>query len=129
MCLSEKIASAGVTNMHPIRLDLASDPLPAERYDLTYSLMTLHHIHDAKGILRKFHDLLGPEDICWSLIWIRKMAPSTPTEQPMCTWVLSGRTPENGWKTQGLEMSHFSTAYEIKKKIGDIEENISRFPA
>ena len=49
--LSEKIASAGVTNMHPVRLDLASDPLPAGRYDLTYSLMTLHHIHDVNDIL------------------------------------------------------------------------------
>ena len=58
--LSEKIASAGVTNMHPVRLDLAYDPLPAERYDLTYSLMTLHHIDDAKNILIKFHDLLEP---------------------------------------------------------------------
>src|SRR5512138_2296225 len=35
--LREKIAKAGVTNMHPVRLDLASDPLPLDRYDLTYS--------------------------------------------------------------------------------------------
>src|ERR1044072_5126290 len=58
--LREKIADAGVTNMHPVRLDLASDPLPAERYDLTYSLMTLHHIHDANHMLVKFHGLLKP---------------------------------------------------------------------
>src|SRR5512145_783218 len=44
--LGEKIASAGVKNMQPVRLDLASDPLPVERYDLIYSLLTLHHIHD-----------------------------------------------------------------------------------
>src|ERR1043165_5020929 len=44
--LREKIASAGVTNMRPLRLDLTIDPLPDERYDLTYSLMTLHHIED-----------------------------------------------------------------------------------
>src|SRR6266536_6200485 len=29
--LKEKIATAGVTNMHPLRLDLASDPLPVGR--------------------------------------------------------------------------------------------------
>ena len=61
--LSEKIAAAGVTNMHPARLDLSTDPLPAERFDLTYSLMTLHHIEDAKGILKKFHALLEPSGI------------------------------------------------------------------
>src|SRR5512143_3146262 len=36
--LSEKIARAGVANMRPIRLDLAVDPVPVERYHLTYSL-------------------------------------------------------------------------------------------
>src|SRR5690349_11117165 len=43
--LKKKIADAGVMNMHPVRLDLTSDPLPSERYDLIYSLMVLHHIH------------------------------------------------------------------------------------
>src|SRR5512134_3028173 len=41
--LREKIVNAKVKNMHPVRLDLSSDPLPAERYDVTYSLLTLHH--------------------------------------------------------------------------------------
>src|SRR5512134_1432292 len=59
--LNQKIISAGVTNMHPVRLNLAADPLPAEQYDLTYSLMTLHHLHDVKNILLKFRDLLVPE--------------------------------------------------------------------
>jgi ubiquinone/menaquinone biosynthesis C-methylase UbiE len=58
--LNEKIADAGVTNMRPIRLDLAVDPLPAERYHLTYSLLTLHHIADTKNILTQFHALLEP---------------------------------------------------------------------
>src|SRR5215210_5532659 len=61
--LSEKIATAGVTNMHPVRLDLATDPLPAERYHLTYSLMTLHHIHNVNDILVKFLELLEPNGV------------------------------------------------------------------
>src|SRR5512138_1343491 len=39
--LREKIARLGVTNMRPVRLDLLADPIPAGRYDLTYSLMVL----------------------------------------------------------------------------------------
>jgi len=58
--LSEKISASGVMNMHPARLDLSTDPLPAEKYHITYSLMVLHHIHDAKGILNKFYDVLEP---------------------------------------------------------------------
>src|SRR5512143_3976921 len=58
--LGEKIANAGVDNMHPVRLDLSKDPLPVERYDLTYSLLTLHHIDDTSAILKKFCELLKP---------------------------------------------------------------------
>ena len=58
--LQEKIAASQVTNMHPLCLDLTSDPLPVERYDLTYLLLVLHHIDDTAMILGKFHDLLKP---------------------------------------------------------------------
>jgi ubiquinone/menaquinone biosynthesis C-methylase UbiE len=56
--LKEKIANSGVTNMYPVRLDLLSDPLPDGRYDLTYSLMVLHHIDNVKKVLSGFHELL-----------------------------------------------------------------------
>jgi ubiquinone/menaquinone biosynthesis C-methylase UbiE len=56
--LSEKIKSAGVTNMHPVRLDLSSDPLPDLRFGIIFSLMTLHHIPDTSKLLGRFHDLL-----------------------------------------------------------------------
>ena len=42
--LLDKIRPAKTVHMHPVRLDLASDPLPAQRFDVTYSLMVLHHI-------------------------------------------------------------------------------------
>lgn len=58
--LRDKIAAQGVANMTPVKLDLATDPLPATRYDLVYNLMTMHHIADTDGILRQFHALLNP---------------------------------------------------------------------
>jgi ubiquinone/menaquinone biosynthesis C-methylase UbiE len=56
--LRDKIASANIQNMKPVQLDLLIDPLPAERYDLIYTLLTLHHIPDTDRILRAFYDLL-----------------------------------------------------------------------
>jgi ubiquinone/menaquinone biosynthesis C-methylase UbiE len=56
--LADKIAAAGIRSMFPLRLDLITDPLPAERYRLIYTLMTLHHIPDTAGILRAFHGML-----------------------------------------------------------------------
>ena len=56
--LRKKIAHSGVKQMTPVRLDLAIDPLPVERYDLVYSLLTLHHIPDTVRLLGCFHSLL-----------------------------------------------------------------------
>jgi ubiquinone/menaquinone biosynthesis C-methylase UbiE len=58
--LREKIVASGIRNMHPLALDLMSDPLPPERYGLIYSAMTLHHIPDTDLLLRCFHVLLEP---------------------------------------------------------------------
>jgi ubiquinone/menaquinone biosynthesis C-methylase UbiE len=56
--LERKLDATGIASMQPLRLDLAVDPLPTERFDLIYSAMTLHHIPDTAGILRQFHALL-----------------------------------------------------------------------
>ena len=58
--LREKIASTGSENMASMQLDLTTDPLPNERFDITYSLMTFHHIPDTDAILRDLHALLNP---------------------------------------------------------------------
>jgi ubiquinone/menaquinone biosynthesis C-methylase UbiE len=56
--LREKIAASGASNMTPLKLDLIADPLPASRFDLLYTLLTLHHIHDTDRVLQGFHALL-----------------------------------------------------------------------
>jgi len=120
--LREKIASAGVTNMHPLRLDLASDPLPDEQYDLTYSLMTLHHIEDTKNILDKFHALLKPSGYLL-VADLDKEDGSFHTDGS--TDVHKGF--ERGALQRQVEAAgfgniRFSTAYQIKKKINDEEK-------
>ena len=56
----EKIAAQGVANMTTLQLDLLADPLPAQRFDLIVTSMTLHHVPDTDHILHVFHDLLNP---------------------------------------------------------------------
>jgi len=58
--LAGKIAAQGVSNMTPVKLDLLVDPLPAQRFDLIVTSMTLHHVPDTDHILRIFHGLLNP---------------------------------------------------------------------
>jgi len=57
--IEEKLAASCIENMRPFKLNLLADPLPAERFDLIYTLMTLHHVADTDRILRIFHTLLN----------------------------------------------------------------------
>jgi ubiquinone/menaquinone biosynthesis C-methylase UbiE len=120
--LSEKIATSGVTNMHPIRLDLSTDSLPAERFDLTYSLMTLHHIEDAKGILKKFHALLEPSGIL-CVADLDKEDGTFHTDGTTDVHLGFDRSELRKWvEDAGFANVKFSTAFEIKKKIDDAEK-------
>lgn len=56
--LGEKIAARHADNMQPLRLDLAVDPLPAQRFSTVFSQHTLHHVDDVERLLRAFHALL-----------------------------------------------------------------------
>lgn len=120
--LQEKIASADVTNMYPVRLDLSSDPLPADQYDLTYSLMTLHHIHDVNGILAQFHDLLAPKGYLL-IADLDKEDGSFHTDGTADVHLGFDRDELQKMVEQaGFGNITFSTAYQIKKKIGNEEK-------
>jgi ubiquinone/menaquinone biosynthesis C-methylase UbiE len=56
--LKEKIAAGKIHNLTPVQLDLITDPLPATRFQLIYTLLTLHHIPNTDKILRAFYQLL-----------------------------------------------------------------------
>ncbi len=58
--LAGKIQNSGVTNMHPLLVNVDFQPVPETRFDVIYSLLTLHHIPDTDGALRYFRTLLKP---------------------------------------------------------------------
>jgi predicted TPR repeat methyltransferase len=53
-----KIDAGAITDARVWDLDLASDPVPDERFDLIVTVMTLHHIQDLAPVLAGFADLL-----------------------------------------------------------------------
>ena len=125
--LSEKIASSGVTNMHPVRLDLETEPLPDEKYHITYSLMTLHHIRDARGILRKFYDLLEPNGYLL-VADLDEEDGSFHTDGTTDVHKGFDRHELQGWaEAIGFENVRFSTAYEIRKEIDGREKKFPVF--
>jgi ubiquinone/menaquinone biosynthesis C-methylase UbiE len=54
-----KIASANILDIRVIDLDLTRDPPPPDRYDLIFSMMTLHHVPDVPRVLVDFRSLLN----------------------------------------------------------------------
>jgi ubiquinone/menaquinone biosynthesis C-methylase UbiE len=125
--LAEKIAAAGVTNMRPVKLDLATDPLPAERFQLTYSLMTLHHVPDAKGILGKFHALLEPGGFLL-VADLDKEDGSFHTNGTTDVHLGFERSELQRWvEAAGFENVSFSTAFVITKKIEGKEKTFPVF--
>lgn len=120
--LKQKIADARVINMHPVRLDLLSDPLPEERYDLIYSLLTLHHIHDVGTILSKFHDLLVPQGYLLAAD-LDKEDGSFHTDGTTDVHLGFDRAElQKMVEDIGFGNVSFSTAYEIRKQIGNEEK-------
>lgn len=57
---AEKIAAARASSLRVVDLDLMRDPVPQDRYDLVFSMMTLHHVTDVPHGLAAFHELLNP---------------------------------------------------------------------
>ena len=119
--LAQKISTAGVTNMHPLHIDLTTDPLPNERFHLIYSLMTLHHVQDTEVILNKFADILLPNGILLVADLDKEDGSfhtdgTTDVHKGFARHELQKQVEANGF-----EDVKFSTAYTIKKKIGEEE--------
>ena len=125
--LTDKIKAAGVTNMHPVRLDLAEDTIPAARFQVTYSLMTLHHIQNTQDILRKFHALLEPNGILL-IADLDKEDGSFHTDGTTDVHMGFARADlQRQVESAGFKGVQFTTAYVIKKKIGDEERSFPVF--
>ena len=125
--LAEKISAAGAVNMHPVRLDLSVDTLPPQKYHITYSLMTMHHVHDTKDILNKFRILL--EQGGYLLIAdLDKEDGSFHTDST--TDVHKGFARNELQKlveAAGFEDVKFTTAYTITKKVENEEKSFPVF--
>ena len=56
--LKEKIELVEAGNMIPLLTDIFKDPLPPEKYDIIYTLLALHHVHDVEKSVGIFSSLL-----------------------------------------------------------------------
>lgn len=120
--LNEKISASDLKNMHPVRLDLSTDPLPEETYHITYSLMVLHHIQDAQGILDKFYAILEPDGHL-VVADLDKEDGSFHTDGTTDVHQGFDRGELLSWvEFAGFRNVRFSTVYEIRKEVNGVEK-------
>jgi len=58
--VKKKCVTMNVTNFTPLEYNLLKQPMPENKFDLIYILLTLHHIEDTGDLLNKFYQLLNP---------------------------------------------------------------------
>ena len=127
--LAGKIKAAGIQNMLSLKIDLASDPLPPSRFDVIYSLMTLHHIPDTDLILRQFFKLLNPAGIL-CIVDLEKEDGSF--HGPAVTNVHKGfdrKVLQDRLEIAGFSGVHFSSVYAVKKLVSGVETAFPLFLA
>ncbi len=56
--LQEKIEREGIKNFKPLLIDLLESGNSLTNFNVVYTLMTLHHIHDLDKVAQLFHSLL-----------------------------------------------------------------------
>ncbi|WP_027623373.1 class I SAM-dependent DNA methyltransferase [Clostridium lundense] len=59
--VKSKIDKSKIDNMFPYCLDITDEDSLNKKFDVIYSSMVLHHIHDIEAIISKFYELLNED--------------------------------------------------------------------
>jgi ubiquinone/menaquinone biosynthesis C-methylase UbiE len=120
--LAEKIESSGVDNMHPLRLDLTSQPLPDTRFDVIYSLMTMHHIPETEEVLRQTFTLLHPGGYLCIADLEKEDGSFHGQEETNVHKGFDRSELQAKLEKTGFENIHFSSVYNVKKIVDGREK-------
>ena len=124
--LGEKISLSGAANMSLVQLDLTEDPLPAQRFDIVYTMMTLHHVPDMDKILRDFFELLKkPGYLCVADLDKEDGSFHGPGFHGHAGF--NRKQLEESVHIAGFQSVRFSTVFTIVKEVEDIQKDFSVF--
>lgn len=125
--LSEKISAAGVTNMHPLRLDFSIEPPPASRYGIIYSLMTLHHIPNIDLVLHNSFAALEPHGVLCISDLDAEDGSFHGAHVADVHHGFERRVLQRQVEAAGFRGVKFSTVHEVKRQVDGIEKGFPLF--
>ncbi len=120
----EKCNRLGVSNLHPTKSNLLEDPLPEDRYDLIYMMLTLHHVEQAGDLLQKFAKLLNKNGTL-AIIDLEKEDGSFHDGPFHGHKGFEKNKLENMLHHSGLNPQSFDICYTIKKET---DNGLKEFP-
>lgn len=111
----QKVEAQGAAHLHPIHYDLMEQPLPEERFDLIFILLTLHHIDDTDGFLEKAFELLNPDGHL-AIIDLEKEDGSFHDGPFHGHKGFERNALEKQLKEKGFLIEHYGVCWEIEKE-------------
>lgn len=99
-----------------VQIDLMNDVLPEKRFDIIFTLLTMHHIPNTDGILEKFYDVLNPGGIL-AIIDLEKEDGSFHDGDFDGHLGFNKANLEDHLKNNGLKAQDYMEIYRITKKL------------
>jgi len=125
--LAGKIKRAGVGNMHPLLLNLVSEPAPSAHFDIIFTLMSMHHILETITVLKKFFSMLTKG----GFLCIADLEKEDGSfHGPQITDVHNGferNSLQKQVETAGFGMVRFSSIFSVRKQVGEVEKAFPMF--
>ncbi len=114
--------------MRAVRLDLMTDPVPDDRYDLVLSMMALHHVENIPALLDALHTMLRPGGLV-ALVDL-DAEDGTFHDDDFDGHRGFDRDDLTGWlTTAGFGGVRFRTAYTVTKEVDGHEREFPLFLA
>lgn len=104
-----------------IQYDLLKDPIPEKRFDIIFTLLTMHHIDDTSAILNKFKEILKPDGLV-VIIDLEKEDGSFHDSNFDGHLGFDREVLETLLLKHGLEPIEYRRVYTILKRKGEVDE-------
>jgi ubiquinone/menaquinone biosynthesis C-methylase UbiE len=122
--VKDKCAANNVNHFAPLQYNILKQPLPEQKYDFIFILLTLHHIIELEEVLDKFVSLLNPKGYL-AIIDLEKEDGSFHPEGFNGHYGFDRDTLESQLQEANITPISYEVCYELKR---DYDKNNQKYP-
>ena len=122
----DKCAATNVSHFIPIQYNILKQPLPEQKYDFIFILLTLHHIIELEEVLDKFESLLNPNGYL-AIIDLEKEDGSFHPEGFNGHYGFDRKELESQLQKTELTPISYEVCYELERDYDEVEQKYPLF--